>query len=118
MTRNKRDDWQLLVMWEFLVRSGQEAEFERIYGPKGDWTQCFCQGQGYCGTELTRDLNHPRRFVTTDYWESQQTYEMFKAQHEAEYKALDKKCESLTEHEREIGKFARVTGNREPQAGN
>jgi heme-degrading monooxygenase HmoA len=115
VTRNKRDDWQILVMWEFVVRPGKEAEFEKIYGPEGDWAQCFSKAGGYCGTELCRDLSEPGRFVTSDFWMSQEAYETFKAQHAAEYRALDQKCESLTEDEREIGKFKRVvTGNREP----
>jgi quinol monooxygenase YgiN len=108
VTRNKRDEWRLLVMWEFIVRPGKEPLFERIYGPNGDWAACFCKGEGYCGTDLSRDIAVPVRYITMDFWKSQEAYETFKAEHAAEYKALDQKCESLTEQEREIGRFERV----------
>ena len=90
------------------MRSGKEQMFEQIYGPEGDWAQFFRQGNGYCGTELSRDLDQPRRYVTLDFWESREAYENFKTQHADEYKAIDQKCESLTEKEQEIWKFERV----------
>ena len=105
MTCNKQDAWQFLVIWEFEVKPGKEKLFEQIYGPEGDWAQLFRQGQGYCGTKLSCDFDEPCRYVTLDFWESQVDYETFKLQHAAEYKAIDQKCEALTEKEREIGKF-------------
>lgn len=27
----------LVIVWEFRVKAGQEAEFGRRYGPEGDW---------------------------------------------------------------------------------
>ena len=105
MTLNEEDGWRFLVIWEFVVRPGNEQLFEQIYGPDGDWAQLFRQGQGYCGTMLTRDCDEQRRFLTLDFWETQEDYEEFKSQHEDEYKAIDAKCEALTEKEREIGKL-------------
>ena len=106
MTFNQQDTPQFLVIWEFVVQPGKEQTFEQIYGPDGDWVQLFRQGHGYCGTKLSRDFDKPRRYVTLDFWESRADYEAFKLQHAAEYKAIDEKCEALTEEEREIGKFA------------
>jgi len=108
VTFNQQDEWNFLVMWEFIVRPGKEKAFEQIYSPQGDWAQLFKQGQGYCGTELSRDFDAPLRYVTLDFWESRAAYETFKMQHAAEYQAIDKKCESLTEKEQEIWKFERV----------
>ena len=105
MTLNKEDGWQFLVIWEFLVRPGKEQLFEQIYGPDGDWVQLFKQGRGYCGTSLTRDCDQPGRYLTLDFWESQEDYEKFKSQHTEEYKMIDMKCEALTETERELGKL-------------
>jgi heme-degrading monooxygenase HmoA len=108
VTFNQQDEWNFLVMWEFIVQLGKEKAFEQIYGPQGDWAQLFRQGKGYCGTELSRDLDTPRRYVTLDFWESRAAHEAFKAQHAAQYQAIDLKCESLTEKEQEIWKFERV----------
>jgi heme-degrading monooxygenase HmoA len=102
---NKEDAWQFLVIWEFVVRPGKEQLFEQIYGPNGDWGQLFRQGHGYCGTKLIRDRDELRRYVTLDFWESEEDYDRFKSQHAQEYKAIDTKCDVLTQTEKEVGKF-------------
>jgi heme-degrading monooxygenase HmoA len=102
---NEQDVWQFLVIWEFVVRPGKEKLFEQIYGPDGDWAQLFRHGKGYRGTRLTRDCDKSRCYLTLDFWESQADYESFLSQHAAEYKAIDVKCEALTEQEREVGKL-------------
>lgn len=105
MTFNEQDAWQFLVIWEFVVRPGKEKLFEQMYSPDGDWARLFGQGKGYCGTRLTRDCDESRCYLTLDFWESQADYERFKSQHAAEYKAIDIKCEALTEQESEVGKL-------------
>ena len=34
-------------------------QFERVYGPEGEWAQFFRTGRGYVGTELLRDVEIP-----------------------------------------------------------
>ena len=97
-----------LVIWEFQVRAGAEAEFERIYGPRGDWAQLFAKGKGYHGTELLRDRENRGRYVVLDRWVSAEHYQGFRAAHEAEYKAIDQRCESLTVRESPLGTFSAV----------
>jgi heme-degrading monooxygenase HmoA len=105
---DQRGTWHYVVIWEFIVRVGEESRFEAAYGPQGDWVRCFQQGPGYLGTELNHDLSNRRRYVTMDFWSSQTVYENFKAQHAAEYQAIDCKCADLTEQERRLGEFERV----------
>ena len=109
MTFDQSDSWRYVVLWEFIVKAGEEARFEAVYGPNGDWARCFQQGSGYLGTELNHDLQGQRRYITMDFWMSKEAYEQFKMQHAAEYEAIDLRCEDLTEQERELGKFERVT---------
>jgi heme-degrading monooxygenase HmoA len=99
--------WGYLVVWEFHVRGGQQEKFEAIYGPNGDWAELFRQSENYLGTELSRDLNNPSRYVTLDFWTSPEAYEEFRMQHGKDYSALDAACEQLTEKEAEIGRFVR-----------
>ena len=95
-------------MWEFQVRTGMEKRFERGYGAKGDWERFFAQDESYMGTELIHNLNGERTYVTLDFWTSQEAYDEFRNRHLAKYKALDRKCQEMTESEREIGRFVRV----------
>ena len=40
--------------WRFRTAAGRQDEFEKAYGPDGDWAQLFHRGDGYLGTELVR----------------------------------------------------------------
>src|SRR5690349_14779676 len=101
-----------VAVWEFHIRTDKRRAFERAYGPNGDWAQLFRRAEGYIRTELFRDPGQPGRYVTLDFWTSRLAFQKFKHQHMAAYKVLDKRCESLTAHERRIGEFAKaVPGN-------
>ena len=105
----KRREWGYLIVWEFRVRSGMVKRFERMYGSDGGWARLFEQDESYIGTELIHDLKAGRSYVTLDFWTSQKAYEAFRKQHVAQYQALDQQCEKMTEGEREIGRFVRVS---------
>ncbi|MHB8877614.1 MAG: antibiotic biosynthesis monooxygenase family protein [Myxococcaceae bacterium] len=92
-----------ILVWEFRVRSGCEAEFEAAYGPEGKWVQLFRLGHGYLGTELLRDATDPRRYLTIDRWVSTEAFARFREVHGADYAALDALCEGWTEAEASIG---------------
>lgn len=94
-----------VVIWEFQVRQGAEAEFERVYGPTGDWAQLFKRAEGYVRTGLLRDREVWGRYLVLDHWESAARYDAFRAAHAADYSALDQRCESLTLRETRIGNF-------------
>jgi heme-degrading monooxygenase HmoA len=103
--------WGYLVIWEFHVRRGQQEKFEAIYGPNGDWAELFRQSDNYLGTELSRDLQNPSRYVTLDFWTSQKAYEEFRGHYVKDYAALDESCAQLTEREVEIGRFVTPGSN-------
>jgi heme-degrading monooxygenase HmoA len=95
-------------MWRFLVRPGSESAFEAAYGPDGDWVRLFRQAEGYLGTQLLRDLANARRYITIDRWASREAWEAFRAARSAEWDAIDRRGEALTEQEEEIGRFEDV----------
>jgi heme-degrading monooxygenase HmoA len=97
-----------VIIWEFRARAGREEEFERAYGPAGDWARLFERGEGYLGTELHRDGAGGRRYVTIDRWASREAFEAFRARWKKDYDDLDRRCEALTEHEAPIGSFTSV----------
>ncbi|HST13150.1 MAG TPA: antibiotic biosynthesis monooxygenase family protein [Terriglobales bacterium] len=100
--------WGYVAVWEFRPRQGAEARFEEAYGPRGPWARLFATGEGFVATELNRDLKDPGRYITLDFWESKQAYEVFRATHAEEYVAVDHECEELTAEENQVGSFARV----------
>ena len=63
-------------------------QFERVYGPEGEWARFFRTGRGYIGTELLRDVEAPGRYLVIDRWESADAYNAFVAERRDEYMAL------------------------------
>jgi heme-degrading monooxygenase HmoA len=99
-----------VLVWEFLVRAGAEADFEAAYGPAGAWAQLFGRADGYLGTELLRDPARRGRYLTIDRWASSADHARFLARHGAEYAALDARCEAWTEEEVALGAWTARPG--------
>jgi quinol monooxygenase YgiN len=95
------------IVWEFRVTADKRAQFERHYGPSGTWAQFF-RDPAYRGTQLLRDIEDPRRYLTIDSWNDQASYDSFREQHREEYAALDREMESLTHEEKMLGVFESV----------
>lgn len=94
-----------VILWEFEVKSGHEAEFEKEYGPRGVWAAFFRRDPAFRETRLTRDTSGSGRYYTLDFWASRAAYEAFREQNAAEYKKIDAKCEAMTAKETPIGTF-------------
>lgn len=93
------------IVWEFRVRAGREREFEERYSASGDWARLFARSDGYRGTTLMKDAARPDRYLVIDVWRDAAAFAAFKAVHGAEYAALDRECEALTEAEVPVGTF-------------
>ena len=104
------ESWKYLIVWEFRVKLGKNAEFESAYGPGGVWAAFFSRGTGYVATELSLDQADCQRYVTLDFWSSREAYELFRQQWAEEYGAIDGSCEGMTESEAEVGCFERCGG--------
>ena len=91
-------------VWEYLVSAKTAREFERVYGPEGEWAALFRRHPGYRRTELLRDLDRGR-YLTIDHWESREACAAFREAFAAEFKALDERCERLTSRETLVGEF-------------
>jgi heme-degrading monooxygenase HmoA len=99
---------QYVMVWEFRVRQEKAAEFVQKYGPEGAWARFFRGSAGYIKTELVRDVASDLRFLTLDYWQTEEEFSRFKQQHLAEYERLDQEFEGLTEQETRLGTFYRT----------
>jgi [ribosomal protein S18]-alanine N-acetyltransferase len=106
--RTKQPRSHFTAVWEFHVPTNKRRAFEKAYRPNGDWASLFRRGEGYIRTELILDPATPGRYVTFDFWTSRLAYQRFKRQNVALYKALDKRCEMLTQSERLIGEFEKA----------
>jgi heme-degrading monooxygenase HmoA len=94
-----------VIVWEFRVRENRESEFVVKYGPEGAWARFFRGSAGYHRTELVKDVADTLRYLTLDYWQTEEEFERFRGEHLAEYERLDKEFEGLTEKETRLGAF-------------
>jgi len=96
----------IALVFSYEVR--ESSEFERVYGPEGDWALFFRAGRGYIGTELLRDVEAPGRYLVIDRWESADAYNAFIAEHRQDYMARVDETRFLYDSELRFGTFQSV----------
>ena len=99
---------EYVIVWEFRVQQAREAEFVQKYGPEGAWARFFRGSKGYIKTELVRDVTSDFRFLTLDYWQTEEEFNRYRQLNLAEYERLDKEFRGLTEQENRLGAFYRT----------
>ena len=97
-----------VIIWEYQVKPECVTEFERIYASNGEWADLFRKEKGYLGTELLHDPKQPLRYISIDRWISSQAHDVFQSRREAEYNALDKRCQNLTDDEALRGAYSSI----------
>jgi heme-degrading monooxygenase HmoA len=98
-----------VVLWRFRPRKDRESEFERAYGPSGEWARLFQRGEGYLGTELLQRSDDPKEYLVLDRWASRTAYEALRTRFSSEYRRLDTLLDELTEEEMPMGTFETLT---------
>ena len=94
-----------VVVWQFEIAEEKVAGFEAAYSPEGAWAQLFRTSTDYQGTELLRDSYIAGNYLTIDRWASEEAFRAFRKDHDADYEALDRACDTLTASESRIGAY-------------
>ncbi len=94
-----------MYMWEYHVNPNHINDFEKAYGPTGDWVQLFKKAEGYIETELHKDINNEGRYITVDYWQSKEFCMNFRDKFKNEFNEIDERCEAYTIKEISLGEF-------------
>jgi heme-degrading monooxygenase HmoA len=97
-----------MIALVFSYEAHDPVEFERVYGPEGDWATFFRAGRGYVGTELLRDVETPGRYLVIDRWESAEAYNAFVAANREDYMRRSDETVFHYEQELRLGTFASV----------
>jgi heme-degrading monooxygenase HmoA len=92
----------------FSYEARDQTEFERAYGPDGEWAEFFRQGDGFVGTELLRDVENPGRYLVVDRWASRDAYQAFVEAHRDEYMRRVDDTAYLYDSELRFGTFENV----------
>jgi heme-degrading monooxygenase HmoA len=97
-----------MLVLVFSYEAREPAEFERVYGPEGEWAEFFRRGAGYVGTELLRDAESPGRYFVLDRWESADAYNAFVEANQTEYIARVDDTRLYYDQELRLGTFENV----------
>lgn len=93
----------IATIWRFRVPAAAVADFERAYGPSGDWARLFARAPGYAGTELLKLHGEDGTYLTIDRWNSGNDFHAAKEMLDHDYTALDRRCEAYTSEETWLG---------------
>jgi len=95
-------------IWAYAIDPRHRADFLAAYHPGGEWARLFRSDPAYLGTRLVQDAADPDRYLTIDYWSSQDARDAFRMRHRADFDALDQRCEAFTLDETFVGDFVEV----------
>jgi len=93
------------VIWEYKVKSGEEENFEKSYGPNGAWIKFFKPCKDYLSTDLIKGIEAPRTYLTLDKWTSEKAYVDYLEKNKDKYEEIDDEFTSLTEFQTKIGSY-------------
>jgi len=93
----------IAIMWQFDVKNGREAEFEKFYGVEGEWTAINRHTRSYLGSSFLRDQNRSSRYIVIEYWSEMVVYEQHRAYRTDAITSLE-----AMDH---AGRFGRAAGN-------
>ena len=97
-----------MLVLVFVYEARDPADFERVYGPEGEWAEFFRGSAGYVGTELLRDVEATGRYLVVDRWESREAYQAFVDAHRDEYMRRVDETVFHYEQELRVGTFENV----------
>lgn len=93
------------IVREFIVREEALDQFRLAYGPGGAWSRLVSKRPGFRGTTLLRDTVNPHRYLTIDFWDTEDQWEQTLAVCRTEYANIDAAFAEWTEAETKVGTF-------------
>jgi len=95
----------IAIVWQFDIRPGREAEFERFYGADGEWTAVNRHSRSYLGSSFLRDQNHESRYLVIEYWSEMLVYEQHRAFQSEQIRSLAARRGELVAFAEPVGVF-------------
>lgn len=81
----------IAVIFQFEIKPGREAEFERLHGADGEWTALSRQSRSFIGSSFLREFASPPRYVLVEYWSEMVVYERHLKDLAADIEALEQR---------------------------
>ena len=96
----------IAVVWRFHVRPEATAEFERMYGSDGAWTELSRRSRSFLGSSFLRDIGSEARYLLIEYWGEMMVYEKHVASFRNQVDKLERQRATLVERIEAVGVFS------------
>ncbi len=91
--------------WQFDIKNGCEAQFEKLVGADGPWHALARRSRMFLGSSFLRDLAQPTRYLLVEYWSEMLVYEKHQADFSDEIRELERDRDTLVETMTPMGVF-------------
>jgi quinol monooxygenase YgiN len=95
----------IALVWQFEVKAGKSADFERFYGVDGEWTKLSRRSRSFLGSSFLRDLAAGNRYVLVEYWGEMVVYERHLVDFADSAKALEHRRDQFVARVHPMGVF-------------
>ena len=98
----------IAIMWQFDIKAGNEAEFERFCGASGEWTAANRHSRSFLGTSFLRGSPvepQTSRYVVVEYWSEMVVHEQHKTYRGDELARLGARRDQLVASCEPLGVF-------------
>jgi quinol monooxygenase YgiN len=93
------------IAWRFTVKSGQETEFEQLFGSDGEWNVLNRQTRSFLGSSFLRDQNQPTHYILIEYWSEMVVSEQHRKYRRDAMSDLEQRRDALVETIEPLGVF-------------
>jgi len=95
----------IAIMWQFDVKNGQAAEFEKLYGVDGEWTALNRHTRSYLGSSFLHDQNRASRYIVIEYWSEMLVHEQHRTFRSDAIASLEARSSELVDSVEPLGIF-------------
>jgi hypothetical protein len=93
----------IAVVFQFDVKAGREADFERLHGADGEWTAMSRQSRSFIGSSFLREFASSPRYVLVEYWSEMVVYERHLKDLSAGIEVLEEKRADMVQSTHSLG---------------
>ncbi len=96
-----------MVVREFWVNEGREADFRKIFGVSGIWSELLGHSEEYLRTKIRPESKIDRHYLVFDYWQSHSGFEEFRERYQLDCQSFSLLIanDGLVEREILLGSF-------------
>lgn len=95
----------IAVVWQFDVKPGLEAAFEKLHGADGPWTALSRRSRSFLGSSFLREAAPSSRYLLIEYWSEMVVYERHRSTLADEIEEIERRRQEMIASATPLGIF-------------